>query len=230
MAQAQALREGISGEYRIGTITDPVILRLGELLSCMTSRYPDLRLILIQGISGDVVDWVIEGRVDAGYVIGEPGGYRIAAIKVAPVTLRVVAPAAWSDEIKRRDWAGIAELPWIATPAKCSFNRLAVQMFARHGVKPQTVVETDQEHTLRELVASGIGLTLLREDVALNALAAGEVTIWEPGVEVSHLYFIFARENENSPALQAILTAVCNVWGLSIPHNSISGVGAPINY
>lgn len=212
VTRAQTLREGVVGKFRIGTITEPAMLRLGQTLCRLTSQHPDLRLSLLQGISGDVIDWVIEGRIDAGYVIGTPENSRVGAIEVAPVTLRVVAPAALADKIARLDWPGIAELPWISTPAKCSFSRLATRMFSRHGVRPQTVIEADQEHTLCGLVASGMGLTLLREDVAINAQAAGDVVLWKPGVEVSHLYFVFARDRESSPALQAILSAVHDVW------------------
>lgn len=211
-ARAQTLREGVGGELRIGTITEPAILRLGQTLGRLSSKHPGLRLSLLQGISGDVIEWAIEGRIDAGYVIGAPDDPRVIAVQVAPVTLRVVAPAAWASRIRGLDWAGIAKLPWIATPAKCSFSRLANQMFARHTVRLQATVEADQEHTLRGLVASGVGLTVLREDVALEAQAAGEVVIWKPGIEVSHLYFIFAREREATPALRAMLDAVNDVW------------------
>lgn len=36
-ARAQHLRSGISGEFRLGTISEPLILRLGEFLSALTS-------------------------------------------------------------------------------------------------------------------------------------------------------------------------------------------------
>ncbi|WP_297505560.1 LysR family transcriptional regulator [Ferrovum sp.] len=219
VARAQMLREGVSGEFRLGTIAEPLILRLGEFLTHLASRHPDLRLSLSQGISGDVVDWVLDGRIDAGYIIGANENPRIAAVKVAPITLRVVAPASWADRIIGRDWGDIARLPWISTPAKCSFSRLAVDMFARHGLAPQTVLEADQEQTLRGLVASGIGLTLLREDVALNAQAAGELVIWAPAAEISHLWFIYLREKEDIPVLQAVLGVVRDVWKLGqVPH------------
>jgi DNA-binding transcriptional LysR family regulator len=214
VARAQMLRDGISGECRLGTITDPAILRLGELLCCLTSRHPDLRLSLSQGISGEVIDRVLTRRIDAGYIIGANEDPRIAAVRAAPITLRIVAPASWAARIAGRDWGDIARLPWISTPAKCSFNRLAADMFARHGLAPQTVIEADQEHTLRDLVASGIGLTLLREDVAFEAQAAGEVVVWAPGAEMSHLWFIYLREQEDTPALQAILGVVRDVWQL----------------
>jgi|WetSurMetagenome_2_1015567.scaffolds.fasta_scaffold09228_2 DNA-binding transcriptional LysR family regulator len=211
-ARARSLRNGIVGEFRIGTIAEPSILRLGQTVCRLTSCYPDLRLRLLQGISGDIIDWVLEDSIDAGYVIGYPDDINIAAVEIASVTLQVVAPANWAERIKFLDWADVAALPWISTPPKCSFSRLAKRMFSRHGVKPRTVVEADQEHVLRDLVTSEAGLTLLREDVALEAEAAGDVVIWKPGVEISHLYFIFRHEKVTNALLQAILRIIKEIW------------------
>ncbi len=210
--RAQSLRNGIAGEIRIGTIATPSILRLEQTVSLLTARHPNLRLSLVQGISGDVIDWILEDEIEAGYVIGQPEDVRVEAKRISPVTLRVVAPSAWAERIHSLDWSGISALPWISTPAKCSFSSLSSRMFTRHGVRPQTAIEADQEHTLRSLVASGAGLTLLREDVAMEAQSAGEAVIWEPGAEVSHVYFVYRREKVASSRLQEVLRIIEEVW------------------
>lgn len=210
--RAETLRDDLMGELRIGTVAAPAILQLGQTFCGLTASHPSLQVSMLQGISGEVLEWINCGRIDVGYVIGKPQDTRIAFIELAPVTLRVVAPASWASKISRLDWAGVAALPWISTPSKCSFNKLATRMFARHNVQPQTIVAADQEHTLRSLVASGVGLTLLREDVALVAQDAGEVVFWPPGVEFSHLYFVYNEDKENSPIHQAVLNVVRQLW------------------
>lgn len=217
--RAQYLRDGISGEFRLGTIIEPVILRLGEFLSDLIALYPSLHVSLSQGISGDIIDRVLTGRIDAGYVIGPVEDTMISAIKIMPITFRIVAPVDWIDKILTADWKAIECLPWISTPEKCSFNRVAAHMFARHGVAPQTVIEADQEATLKKLVASGIGLTLMREDVALAAEAKGELVIWPTYAEVSHLYFVYSRAAKKTLVLQAVLSVVRKVWQLSPSHH-----------
>lgn len=212
--QAQSLRDGVAGEFRIGTIASPSILNLEKTVNLLTTRYPHLRLSFAQGISGDVIEWILRGQIEAGYVIGQPNNALVVAHEIAPVTLRVVAPSAWQSRITSLDWAEIATLPWISTPDKCSFSFLTNQMFARHQVRPQTFIEADQEHTLRSLVASGIGLTLLREDVALEAKACGEVVLWEPGIELSHIYYVHLKEKSNITRLQAVLQVIKEAWGL----------------
>lgn len=213
--RAQNLRNNISGEFKVGTISEPVILRLGELLSALVLQHPNLHISLSQGISGDIVDQVLACRINAGFVIGQTENANIVAIKIAPITLRIVGPTAWRTQIMAADWKTIATYPWISTPAKCSFNRISSRMFAKHGIVPKTIIESDQEMTLKKLVSSNIGLTLLREDVALSAEAMGELVVWPTGAEVSHLYFIYARDEEESPVLKAILNIVKDVWNLN---------------
>lgn len=216
IARARHLRDGdIHGQWKIGTITEPVILRLGEFLSQLQSHYPNLRVSLSQGISGDVIERVINGELDAGYTIGEIHDSRLCVMPVMPITLRIAGPAAWSEKIAAADWAAIAAMPWISTPERCSFSSIAVQMFRRHSVTPRAVIEADQETMLKKLVASGIGLTLLREDIARASEAAGELAVWRGCAEVTSLNFIYASAREETPALQAIVEVVKEVWRLT---------------
>lgn len=106
-------------------------------------------------------------------------------------------------------------MPWIATPTRCSFNKIATQMFARQNVKPQMLIEADQETTLKTLVSNGIGLTLLREDVAMTAELKGEIVIWDAGREVSHLYCIYMLAEEDTPTMKAMISLVRDVWKLN---------------
>lgn len=220
--KAKSLRTGISGLFSIGTIASPSILRVEQTANIVTTRHPDLRLNFVQGISGDVVDWVLARKVEAGYVIGQLEESSLVWNKIAPVTLRVVAPHSWGSKISCMDWSGIATLPWISTPKKCSFYNLANRMFTRHRVNPQIVIEADQEQTLLGLVSSGIGLTLLREDIALSAQALGDVVIWEQGIEVSHVYFIYRQDNAISSKLQAVNQAIKEVFSLNDDEGAVT--------
>lgn len=202
----------IGGEFKLGTVSEPVVLRLGELLCALVDAHPALKLSLSQGVSGDVVQRIVQREIHAGYVIGAPGTPAVKAIQIAPIALRVVAPLVWQDKLASATWQDIALLPWLSTPEKCSFRHIAARMFARHGVQPQTLIEADQEHTLRDLVAQGMGLSLLREDIAKAGEAAGQLALWPPGIETDHLYFIHLEEEGGTPVMQAIVALVRQVW------------------
>lgn len=204
----------LRGEFRLGTISDPIMLRLGLLFSLMLPAFPGLKPVLRQGVSGDIIARVARGELHAGYVIGAPADARVTALRVSPVTLRIVAPAAWRERVTQADWAEMARLPWIATSEQCSFRPIAARMMARHGVAPHSVVEMDEESALLDLVRQGIGLTLLREDVALKAEAAGELCIWPPGKEIDGLYFVHPAGGEHALLCDALLPLIREVWQL----------------
>ena len=206
------LLDGLTGECRLGTISEPVILRLSELLSDLMRANPNLFMRLFQSTSGLVVDQILEGKLHGGFVIGEVDEPRITAIPIRPITLRIVAPYEWQERIRSADWVDIAKLPWIVMSPKCSFHKITAEMFKRHKLSPTSLIAIDHETTLRKLVASGVGLSLMREDMALDAEAKQEVVIWPKGAETKQLNFICLQSDERSPLIQALCKSVRAVW------------------
>jgi DNA-binding transcriptional LysR family regulator len=64
------LSQGLTGEFKLGTISEPRMLRLAVLISMLAEKYPHLQIAFSQGISGDVITRIVEREIDAGYVIG----------------------------------------------------------------------------------------------------------------------------------------------------------------
>jgi DNA-binding transcriptional LysR family regulator len=214
IAARKFVSQGLSGEFRLGTISESKMLRLGGLIAMLADKYPHLQISFSQGISGDVITRIIEREIDAGYVIGEPSDERLGFVKIAPVVLRVVAPFSWRDRIKNASWQDIVQFPWLTTPEKCSFRSIAARMFARQGVLPRTVIAADQESTLSDLVSQGVGLTLLREDVAIAGEAEGKIMIWSPGMELDNLYFVYLDARKDSDLIQAVLPLIRSMWSI----------------
>jgi len=226
VSRAQTFRSGLIGECNIGTISEPIMLHLGELLSMLMKTHPNLSMKLTQSISGIVVDQLLDGTLQGGYVIGNIDDVRIASITVRPVTLRIVAPYDWKERIGHASWQDIAKLPWISMPKKCSFSRITENMFARHGLSPSCVVTVDQEGTLRKLVSSGIGLALMREDVALDAESKQELVIWPEGAETTVLNFIYLHSEADTPIVHALRQGIHAVWQLPLDDDE---AGHPLN-
>src|SRR5882724_6300171 len=68
----------ITGTLRIGTVSDPQTIRVGELLSCAVRRFPGLELELHHEMSGIALENVRDRKLDASFYFGdEPGpGFR----------------------------------------------------------------------------------------------------------------------------------------------------------
>jgi len=102
----------------------------------------------------------------------------------------------------------------VLTPPISSHNRLASALFRKHGVEPTKVVEADQESVISSLVASGVGLSLMREDVALEREAAGEICLWDQGRATTTLWFIYQQERAEDPVIRALLEGLRDTWQL----------------
>src|SRR5205814_14223 len=79
--------------------------------------------------------------------------------------------------VENAAWDEIAALPWIITPPISTHSALANQMFEAHGVSPAKRIEADHEAVISSLVIAGVGVALMREDLAVDAAAANELCL-----------------------------------------------------
>ena len=203
----------MAGTLRVGTVSDPQSIRLGRVLAAALRVHPHLELVVSRQVSGEALESVREGRLDASYYFGERPGDDIAALELSQIAYRVVVPAAWPDRPVDGDWAGLASLPWLLTPQISSYYALVTQLFAQHGLPlPARYVESDDEGVIRNLVASGVGASLVREEAAQELEREGQAVIWGSARVVSTLWFIALAARRDDPLIRATQTLVRDSW------------------
>lgn len=202
------------GTCILGTISVPVILNLPGVLSELRQRQQNVDLTIRQNISGHIIDSVVSGEMDAGFVIGNINDKNLGMMVISPITLCIVGPWEWRNKLKVAEWDDIQKFSWISTPDKCSFTDITREFFKRHNVVPTPSVVADHEKTLTELVCLEMGLTLMREDIALPAQDNKLVYIWPKAKTVSQLCFIWAKSRESSPVVMALIDSVKTLWKL----------------
>jgi DNA-binding transcriptional LysR family regulator len=212
---AASLKGDIVGRLRVGTASDPEFIRVGEFLHRTVERYPLLELELHHEVSGAALEQVRTGELDASFYFGDLGSPDVAGMRLHDMTYCVVAPAAWAERVKRADWSEIASLPWIVTPSISTHNRLVRALFSKHGVEPARVVEADQEPVIASLVVSGVGVSLMREPLALRKQQAGEIVIWEKARVQTALWFVYQAERSHDPLIEALLGILADLWQIA---------------
>ena len=211
-SEALALKGEVGGHLRVGTLSDPDTLRLGDLLARAVERHPLLHLDLRNEVTGTAFAKVRDGDLDASFYYGPLHHAAVASMRLRTLVYRVVVPATWRNRIDGDDWAPVAALPWVMTPPISSHHAFASDLFQRRGRTPETIVEADNESVVRSLVVAGVGAGLMREDVAMVAERAGEVVRW-PGARVeTTLQFLHPRERTREPAIAALLALVEDTW------------------
>lgn len=210
--EARAIKGEIAGAARVGIVSDPGFIRLPELTTAAVRRYPLIEIQLHHEVSGAAFEKVRDGALDASFYYGNMTHPSIASVTLREITYRIVAPAAWNERLAHSSWEQIAGEPWIMTPSISTHNQLAGTLFRSHRIEPTKVVEADDEFVVASLVVSGLGLALMREDLALEKAAAGEVCLWQDVRLTTTLQFIYAREREQDPIIRALVDIVRNAW------------------
>jgi DNA-binding transcriptional LysR family regulator len=210
--EARELVGDIAGTLRVGTVADAALTRLGELLSASVERHARLKLELHHEISGVALAKVREGTLDASFYFGELDDSDIEGIRLREIVYRVAAPAEWRERLARADWPAVAALPWIHTPTVSTHNHLVRALFREHDVVPTRVVEADHESDIVSLIKSGVGLSLMREDLARELEDAGEVCVWAPARAATTLWFIYPTARQNDSLIAALADVVREIW------------------
>jgi DNA-binding transcriptional LysR family regulator len=215
--EAQAIKGAAAGVASVGTLSDPEIIRVGELMAGAVERYPLIELQLHHEVSGVAFEKVRDGELDASFYYGELSHPGVTGVALREITYRIVAPAAWKERMEHATWEDIANEPWVMAPPVSTHHQLATVLFRQHNVQPSTVVEADDEVVVGSLVVSGLGLGLMREDSAFEKAAAGEVCLWRDTRLTTTLQFVYLREREQDPVLLALVDILRDVWSLRAP-------------
>jgi len=77
LADAKALRAGISGRLRLGSNRAPSAPLLGKLLTRLGETLPDVEIVLEYGSSAEILDSLDKGELDAGF-FRRPGSYSLS--------------------------------------------------------------------------------------------------------------------------------------------------------
>jgi len=66
--------------------------------------------------------------------------------------------------------------------------------------------------TLIAALICGLGMALIRDEVALRMEAAGEICLWRDARVATTLWFIYLRSRENDPVVRALLEVIADLW------------------
>jgi DNA-binding transcriptional LysR family regulator len=125
---------------------------------------------------------------------------------------RVLAPADWGPQVLGRDWKGLAALPWIETPQASAHHRMLQAVFGPLRVQPKRVALVDQEASMLDLVKSGVGLSLVRDSIAIREAQAHGLVIADKVSLPSTLSFVCLAQQQNKPVVHSALAALKRVW------------------
>ncbi|MCC7487928.1 MAG: LysR family transcriptional regulator [Burkholderiales bacterium] len=211
-SQAKKLSGRIKGRLTLGTIFNPEVIRLGALTNHLILTYPLLDIDIRQRNSPNMLSALRAHELDASFFLGREVPEDMRAVPLRDITYRVIASAAWRERLCDAGWDDVARLPWIVTPRESAFCQMTVEAFRAHGLTLKNLIEVDQETAIVNLVLSGVGLSFLREEVAMAARERDGIVIWGDATACSKLHLIYLASRHNDPVVEIVRSAVESVW------------------
>jgi len=223
---AESLRDTISGELVFGLNNRPETLRLVEVLGSLSRSHPELRYDLVNGSSGTILTGIDDGSISIGFFEGPCEYPRIASHVLEPVELCIAAPVAWAEELSSSDWKLLETKPWIFVSQGCSYFRAIESICNDQGLNLNRRFRVNEDLTVLNLVADGLGLTL----TAVNQIAAlnfeGRVVALPHFRASVNLSIGYLKENGGNPAIAAVRDTVIEAWKAPLAAKSTSAVSS----
>jgi DNA-binding transcriptional LysR family regulator len=128
---------------------------------------------------------------------------------------RVIAPIAWSDRVMGKDWADLADLPWLATPLHSAHRRLTDDVFRALGALPKRVAFTDQEEAVIDFVESGLCLGLARDGILDRVTRKRDFVIADKVTLTCDLSFACLASRRHEDMIAHAFSAMQAVWDVT---------------
>lgn len=210
---AARLRGQVRGRVRLGTVSDPVALRLGEVFVRLAERHPEVALQLQQGISRRILQAVRQGELDCAFILHEQAQLDgLSLQRLQAVDLVVVLPPHRAHDLDA-PLDALARSPWVSTAPECGLRLQLEQFFREAGLPPPQGPMADTETAVHGMVASGLGAGLMRRDQAEDAVRQGQGLIWPGWQGRTWLCWIGPPEDQAIEAVAAVRAVVSEVWG-----------------
>lgn len=203
---AEGLHRGRVGEIRVGMIDAAAVHHFPEVLRRFRQERPDLVVRLSVGPSGGLVGALRRAELDLVVCVQPPSPVAEvswSALLVEP--LRVYAPDTVDASRPPSQWG-----PWVTFPVGANTRRLIEMAVTQIGAPFEVVAESHQPDVLREMVAMGLGWTVLPVS---QAESGGAPMIPARVRPVAERTLVLARRTGTvaDPAVDALADALSSV-------------------
>jgi DNA-binding transcriptional LysR family regulator len=206
--QAVENSQELGGSISIGTIESLCAARLPKILKEYKLRYPDVELSLKFGVTQDFYAALKENTVDIALLIDKGLNQTEFITQIShpePFGLFVSPEHPLADLEVYPEALNGREL--ILTEPECSYRHMFEAMIASCGIKPQSILETGNVQTIKQLVMSGMGVTLLPLVAAEQECSEGRLVKlnWKGPAFELQTQVVLHKNKWISPSLSAFI-------------------------
>ena len=172
-----------SGEVRVGLPSSISPLLGVPLVLAARARFPKVTLRIAEAMSGYVLDWLRQGRVDLGLLYGLPEDRELRATGLLIETLVGYGAAEPPDgghhpQGDALPFADLAALPLILPSPGHGLRDLLDAAAAARGLRLSTAIDIDAYGAIKQLVERRLGYSVLPGHAGRREVEDGRLRAW----------------------------------------------------
>lgn len=207
-----------AGEVRLGLPGTIGQILAVPLVKQVHLRHPKIRLRIAEAMSGYILDWMREGRIDLAVLYGEAAEHGLVTEALleeplhffgAPEMLRKHGlPASHEVSLDR-----VAQMPLILPGEGHGLRDLLARHALSVGRELNTVIDLDSYSNIKALVAEGLGFSVLPEHAIAAEMAEGRLEARQisPPALRRRVHLAHSAERPMTNAVKVVRKLACDM-------------------
>ena len=197
-AHAALKGHGPHGVFRLGTLESTAATRLPPVLARYHRDYPAVRLELVTGTSGALVDRVLRGEIEAAFVAEPFAAKNLETLHAFSEELVLITPKGHSRVRSPND---IDQRVVLAFTTGCSYRRRLEAWLGRSSIVAERVMEYGSYHAIAACVAAGSGIAVVPKSVlrAIGIEAQVAVHALPASIANARTMLVWRRGHRSAP-------------------------------
>lgn len=175
-----------SGSLEIGTVE--TVMKLPMILSTYHRNCPNVELTLKTGVNNDLINGVLERKLDGAFVTGFGKHPEIEQIEVFKEELVLIADS------KRVSYDDLKNRPLLVFNTGCSYRARLESWLSDSGIVNPKVMEFGTLETILGSVIAGLGISLVPKSTVRYLKLAGDIQCYPVSKEYRDISTVFIRQ------------------------------------
>lgn len=177
---------------------------LPHILPAFHEEYPGIELALLEGNGQQLEYFLLNGKVDIAFTIPPLGDRRIAHELICREKIRLACKKGYlgreylvqgtEDVI---DISKLGDIDFILTNKGHTIRAFVDEIFEKHGINPNIILETSNSGTAYRLATAGMGVCFAADMTVNSTTPIGEYDLFEIGRQ-SYLWEIVAMYRKDA--------------------------------
>lgn len=197
----RSLHSSIEANFSLGMPSNLTDLLAKPLTMAVHEQFPNINFRIIEGFTGNLADWLNRGIADFAFLEETVRNGQLREQKILALPFALAGPPDSPLETNQPlTLEAVLQLPLLLPSHHLGIRGMINDALAQQSTKPDIRFEADSSLLLKELVASGMGYTLLPDRYFQQEVAAGKLRRWELVGPSLHLDILLASRTNSQIA------------------------------